>query len=832
MKKVLVIFFLLFTNSLFSQHIPASERVRTYDVQHIKIDVSFDWNEKKIVGECETTIVPLSDGFTEFEVDAIAFDIQSVRDKNNEDIKYEYDGKSIKITLNENHSINDTIVYRVYYSCKPQKGLYFIYPTELNPSLPYQIWTQGQGADNKHWIPIYDYPNDKATTEMFITTKRDVETLSNGYLKSSKKIEGTDEKLEHWVMDKSHSSYLIMVAVGDFDIIEDDYEGIPIQSFVDKDKREVGEFSFRNTGEMVRVFSERFGYEYPWSKYGQVVVADFVYGGMENTTATVLNRRAYYTPELEDDYSAEGLISHELAHMWWGDLTTCRNWSEIWLNESFATFGNGLWKLESKGKDEYDYEMLLNGDEAIRVDTSIARLPIWTGYGSIRENVYDKGAVIINTFKYILGDKFYPSLATFLKDNEYGVVETQDLLDAINKTWNDNPNLDQPPLDFKWMFDQWIWKAGYPELEVKYEYDEEAKEVLLNVKQVQTVDSLTPLFRFPVDVNIMGISESIRDVKGDVIIMYNIVKRIEISKDEETFLIKVDSIPYNVEFDNGNNILDKTIFVKDEIDWINQIIYSDDAIDRIWGIRGLSNLHFSEKLDYNISNKVYYLLKKLVLRDEFWGVRCEAVKLLGKTKDEIALKHLQKTYDKQIHPRVKRAILEALGNTGKQETADFILRKIQNEKRVYIVAEGIEALAKVLPSEEIYDKVISFVGIPSHRGVIQTAVVKALDSADNKVIDVRIKKTLLDVAFGIDIESRVRTVAINALVQYAKNEDVKLLAKKYVDYNFRETKQALIRLLGESGDKSLIKFLEELNEKTTDEWVKFVIDDSIKKLEG
>ena len=472
MKKVLVIFFLLFTNSLFSQYIPASERVRTYDVQHIKIDVSFDWDEKKVVGECETTIVPLSDGFTEFEVDAIAFDIQSVRDKNNEDLKYEYDGKSIKVMLNESHSITDTIVYSINYTCKPQKGLYFIYPTELNPSLPYQIWTQGQGADNKHWIPIYDYPNDKATTEMFITTKRGIETLSNGYLKSSKKIEGTDEKLDHWVMDKSHSSYLIMVAVGDFDIIEDDYKGIPIQSYVDKDKREVGEFSFRNTGEMVRVFSERFGYEYPWSKYGQVVVADFVYGGMENTTATVLNRRAYYTPELEDDYSAEGLISHELAHMWWGDLTTCRNWNEIWLNESFATYGNGLWKLESKGKDEYDYEMLLNGDEAIRVDTSIARLPIWAGYGSLRENVYDKGAVIINTFKYILGDKFYPSLATFLKDNEYGVVETKDLLDAINKTWNDNPNLDQPPLDFKWMFDQWIWKAGYLELEVKYEYDE------------------------------------------------------------------------------------------------------------------------------------------------------------------------------------------------------------------------------------------------------------------------------------------------------------------------------------------------------------------------
>ena len=174
---------------------------------------------------------------------------------------------------------------------------------------------------------------------------------------------------------------------------------------------------------------------------------------------------------------------------------------------------------------------------------------------------------------------------------------------------------------------------------------------------------------------------------------------------------------------------------------------------------------------------------------------------------------LYESYDKQTHPRVKRAILEALGNTGKREDSDFILRKIQNEEREYIVAEGIEALSKVLPPEEIYDKIISFINIPSHRHVIQSAVVKALDIADNEIPDDRIKNALLDVAFGIDVDSRVRTTAITALIQYAKDEDVKLLAKKYVDYNFRTTKQALIELLGESGDKSLIGFLKELNEK-------------------
>ena len=289
--------------------------------------------------------------------------------------------------------------------------------------------------------------------------------------------------------------------------------------------------------------------------------------------------------------------------------------------------------------------------------------------------------------------------------------------------------------------------------------------------------------------------------------------------------------PSWIVFDYGNNILDRTVFYKDVMEWWYQISYSENAIDRIMGIRGLGDFYYLSSIDKD-KNIAFEMLRTFLLKDDFWGVKCEAVKELSSIKNEKTIGYLQEAYDIQTHPRVKRAIIEALGNTGKKETADFILRKIQNEKREYIVAEGIEALAKVLPPEEIYDKVISFINIPSHRGVIITAVVKALDSADNKIIDVRIKKALLDVAFGIDVDSRVRTVAINALIQYAKDEDVKLLTRKYVDYNFRETKQALIRLLGESGDKSLIKFLEELNEKTTDEWVKFVIDDSIKKLEG
>ncbi|MDQ3193365.1 MAG: M1 family metallopeptidase [Bacteroidota bacterium] len=463
MDKVLLIFIFLVltTENLFSQRvkpaIPEPERIRTYDVKHIKINVKFDWEQKEVAGNVETEIQPLADDLKEFYVDAVGFKINYIRDENNNDLDFGYDGKKIKINLTGSVSKESKIIYSVDYTCRPQKGLFFIYPTELNPSQPYQIWTQGEAQDNRHWIPIYDYPNDKTTFEVYVTVDQKFKTLSNGYLDYSRKISGTDQRQDHWVMDKPNSTYLIMLGIGNFEITEDKTEDLPVQSYVDQNINiDDAKFTFRNTTQMVRVFNEKFQIKYPWSKYAQVVVEDFIYGGMENTSATVLNKRAIYTSAVENDYSSDGIIAHELGHQWWGDLTTCRNWSEMWLNESFATYSSALWKENYFNKDEYDYEMLKNGDLAIISDSVTGRYPIWAGLGSVTTNLYDKGAVILNTFRSILGEDFFPALGLFLTDNKYGNVETRDLINAINKYHNFRHNSNE---DYKWMFDQWIWKV-------------------------------------------------------------------------------------------------------------------------------------------------------------------------------------------------------------------------------------------------------------------------------------------------------------------------------------------------------------------------------------
>jgi len=213
-----IIFFLIIISLVsinsFSQSIPEPERVRTYDVLHYDFFISPDILNKTVKGYAKTYIKPLQDGFNKFELDAIAFNINRIFINSFETKDFGNDGKKININLNKDYSVNDTIIYEIEYTCSPQAGLYFIYPTELDPSHPLQIWSQGQSEDNKHWLPIYDYPNDKATSEIKVEIDENLKSISNGYLKSSETSDTPGKRIDHWVMEKPHSSYLIMLGAG------------------------------------------------------------------------------------------------------------------------------------------------------------------------------------------------------------------------------------------------------------------------------------------------------------------------------------------------------------------------------------------------------------------------------------------------------------------------------------------------------------------------------------------------------------------------------------------------------------------------------------------
>ena len=798
---------LIIALNLYSQSIPEPERIRTYDVLHYDFFISPDILNKNIKGYGKIKLSPLNNGFNKFEIDAISFNINNIFINGFETKDFDYDGKKLNINLNKDYNISDTLLCEINYSCSPQAGLYFIYPTELNPDFPMQIWSQGQSEDNKHWIPIYDYPNDKSTSEIKVELDENLVSISNGYLKESYPSDNPGKRIDHWVMDKPHSSYLIMLGAGDYHIVKDNSQIVPVESYVYKNRINEGEYSFRNTGAMMELFNEYFDYVYPWVNYKQVVVKDFIYGGMENTTATVLNERSYYTPEIENDYSSDGLIAHELGHQWWGDLTTCRNWSELWLNESFATFCNDIWTQKFHGEDEFDYEMLKNQDDATRAQNRVGKFSIWAGNGSLTANNYSKGSVIINSMRKVLGDFYFKkSLNKFLKDNEYGIVETQDLINAVNETVNET----SIGKDYKWMFDQWIWKAGYPEFDVSWNYDDERKKIIYEVKQLKPADTLTPVFKMPVD----------------LLISYDTLKfvqNINIEGLENKFEIDFPAKPEFIVFDHGNHFLEKLNYKRDRIEIYNQIIKSEKPIDRIMAIRELKT--------YPYDNLILEVLINKLKTDEFWAVRYEAALALSEYKRDNVVKSLIDAYSFQNNSKVKRGIVDAIGIIKLSSGESFLNQLLLSEKNEYIISEVLKSLTKILPDSKYPDILISYKDTESHRHVIKLAVVQGLDSAARIKPDEKIKNVLLDIAFGKNIDARVRVESVQALVYFAKDDDVNQKAFQYIDWNYNPMKVALIKLLGASGNKKYIEPLKKMNEKTTVRSVNLAIIGAVKNLE-
>jgi len=437
----------------------------------------------------------------------------------------------------------------------------------------------------------------------------------------------------------------------------------------------------------------------------------------------------------------------------------------------------------------------LYGDAALRFDSISGRYPVWAGYGRYTTNVYSKGAVILNTFKYILGDKFFPSLGSFLKDNEFKEVETTDLINSINKTTGK---------DYKWMFDQWIWKAGQPEFFVSYDFDENKNEIDLKVKQMQKEDSLTPVFKMPIEVRV-------KERNNDE------VHKIEITEREQTFRLPCTSAPEFVVFDYGNNILDKLFFDKPFDDWKNQLLQSENAVDRIMALRGLERFlkpDLSETAGKPVitidQSETLKLFENILNNDKYWGVRIEAAKILGNNSViNFNIDVLKNSYDIQTNSKVKRQIIKSTGSSRNNMNSDFIIEKIKNEKNDYIVADGISSLAICMDKKDIPEFVIPFAERNSHRDVIQRSVIRALDSANIDGTDQQIKSVIMNIAFGKDTEGRLRSAALNSLAKYARDSDVKDSALKYLDYNFIYVKNSMLNLLALSGDRSLIPVLNE-----------------------
>ncbi|MDQ3368517.1 MAG: M1 family metallopeptidase, partial [Myxococcota bacterium] len=535
---------------------------RIIDLQHLKLTLEVDPQQRTVAGVATLRASVIAPGTRMLELDAVELTIEHVT-VGSEDAPFRHDGRKLRIDLPKPLATGAEVVVAVRYRGAPRRGLYFIAPDEGYPHKPVQAWTQGQDEDSRYWFPCIDAPHEKATSEVEVTVPANLFALSNGVLVSDQ-VTG-DRRTLHWRLDVPHSCYLVTLAVGDFATIETKWRDVPVVYYVERGKEAAAERTLARTPEMLELFSKRFGVTYPYPRYAQVFVADFIFGGMENTSATTLTDSVLMDERAALDYDIDSLVAHELAHQWFGDLVTCRDWGEGWLNEGFATYAEYIWREHHEGRDAADLELAewaegYFGEDSGRYRRTIATKLFEEPIDIFDHHLYEKGGRVLHMLRHHLGDDaFWGALAYYLGKHRHGVVESRDLARAVSEATGKN-------LD--WFFSQWVIDgAGHPELGVHIKWDGETKLVTISVEQQQKVEGRTPLFRIP-----MKVRFRVGDADVDV--------PLEIVDAKHVFHLPITAEPTQVIFDPGRVVLAHMKVDKPEPLWVAELAHATLGIDR------------------------------------------------------------------------------------------------------------------------------------------------------------------------------------------------------------------------------------------------------------
>ncbi len=435
---------------------------RPGQVEHIFLDLALDLPNQSFQGTCSIHLNPIRSGIDTLRLDGINLDIKAVKIAEVEQ-EFDYDSQQLQIHLKQPTEADKLIKIVIDYGVEqPQRGLYFIQPSSDYPDKPIQVWTQGEDEDSRFWFPCFDYPGQLATSEIRVRVPKELMAISNGELIHTK-TQGK-ERVYHWLQKQVHPTYLMTLAVGDFAEIKQEWNGIPVNFYVEKGREEDGTRTMGKTPEMIEFFSQTFGYSYPYPKYAQVCVDDFIFGGMENTSTTLLTDRCLLDKRAAlDNRNSESLVAHELAHQWFGDLVVIKHWSHAWIKEGMATYSEVLWTEKEYGQTEAAYYRLNEARNYLSEDSSRYRRPIVTHiYREAIElydrHLYEKGACVYHMIRTELGDElFSKTIHTFVQDNAHKTVETVDLLRAIEKATGCN---------LLSLFDQYVFRGGHPDYKV------------------------------------------------------------------------------------------------------------------------------------------------------------------------------------------------------------------------------------------------------------------------------------------------------------------------------------------------------------------------------
>lgn len=680
-------------------------RSRAIDVKHIAIDIRFNWEKQQALGTSTITLAPFSDT-DKIALDAAAMTINGVALGDGKKLNFNYKGgvadDNLEVMLGRTYRSGEDVTVKIDYVTNYVnaadtstaignfgRGLRFIIPNADDPSKPKQIWSQGETEFNRYWFPSYDSPNDFRTSELRATVEKPFFVVSNGKLVSTKEnSDGT--RTFDWKMDQPYSNYLTSIVVSNTQPVEQNADGIPIYNYGYPNETKEVAATVKNLPATIKFFGDLTGIKYPYAKYSQAFVEDFG-GGMENISATTQIEEMIHDDRELLDQDSESLQSHELAHQWFGDYVTCRDWGQIWLNESFATYMQAMWTEKLKGRDEFLYSDIRNNhNQVLGSWENGQRRPIVTKYYADKDAMFDNyaypgGASVLHMLRKHLGDKlFYKSLNNYLTNNAHQPVSTEDLRIAVEETSGQSMD---------WFFDEWLYKMGHPVFDISQSYDDAKKQLTLNVKQTQKIDVTnaypqTEYFQSFVEVEI---DNKIERVWMD-------------AKAENVFTFTVASKPKLVHFDYEDTLLKEMKFDKSVDDLLYQMANDKDPLGRRWAMGELE----AKAANAADRDRIISALVTSAETDPFWRIRRAALSVIAnlyspdpqpgqgrpafKVEGPVEQALIRLTKDQK--GIIRGEAMELLGETQDKKYADIFVRAL-NDQSYEAIDQAALALGRV-----------------------------------------------------------------------------------------------------------------------------------------
>ncbi|MBA3335727.1 MAG: hypothetical protein H0T08_09000 [Acidobacteria bacterium] len=758
-------------------------RSRTIDVKNVSIDLRFDWDKEQAFGATTVTLAPFKD-LDKFYLDAAAMNISAVSLASGAALKFNYDAKkeddNLEIILDRTYKRGEDIAvkveYRTSYVNKADaetaigsfgRGLRFIKPTAENPNKPRQIWSQGETEFNRYWFPSYDSPNDFRTSELRATVEKPFTVVSNGKLLEVKE-NADNTRTFYWKMDTPYTNYLTSIVVGEYAEVKQDYEGIPIVNYGYVNETKEVAATVKNLPDMLKFFSEKTGVKYPYPKYSQTFVEDFG-GGMENISATTMIEEMIHDEREMLDEDSDSLQAHELAHQWFGDYVTTRDWGQIWLNESFATYFDALYHENKKGHEDFLFNNVRGNQQGyFGAWNQGNRRPIVTKYYPNKDAMFDqyaypRGAAVLHMLRKHLGEEnWWRSINHYLKSNANQPVSTEDFRIAVEETTGESMD---------WFFDQWLFKMGHPIFEVTQNYDDAKKQLTLSVKQTQKIDATN---EFPQ----VEFFQSWIDVEID-----NKIEKVWLKPQaENVYTFASAAKPLIVSFDNEGTLIKELKFNKSTDELVFQFQNDKDVLGRLWAMEELAKQSAATTTAATDKTKIINALTNAINKETSWRLRRQIITdmptgenpqsqidgMFGDNapapKFSAELTSALTAAAKDQNPNVRAAAIAMLARTKDAQFANLYSAALGDQS--YSVIDAASAALALTKDGRAYDQLAKLVNTPSWKNRLTIAGLRALSVlGDKRALDTGLK-------FAIDKTqtSNVRSTALGIVASSGKGD--------------------------------------------------------------